>query len=81
MPRNDTPFLLSEIEAFLEKTGMGETYFGKLAANDSALVARLRAGVTPKGKPVFVRPHVQAAVRKFMRAELRRKAPKLEQAS
>jgi hypothetical protein len=74
MARNDTPTLLSEIEAFLVETGMGETYFGKRAANDSGIVARLRAGATPiTGKPVFVRPEAAAAVRKFMRAELKRR--------
>lgn len=73
MARNDTPTLLSEIEAFLAATGMGETYFGKLSANDSGLVARLRAGTTPTGKAVFVRPEVQVSVRKFMRAELKRR--------
>jgi hypothetical protein len=36
--------LLSEIDAFLEETGMGPTYFGKVAAKNSELVARLRAG-------------------------------------
>jgi hypothetical protein len=73
MARNDTPTLLSEIEAFLAETGMGETYFGKRSANDSGLVARMRAGTTPTGKVVFVRPEVQTSVRKFMRAELKRR--------
>lgn len=73
MARNDTPTLLSEIEAFLAETGMGETYFGKRSANDSGIVARLRAGTTPTGKTVFVRPEVQVAVRKFMRAEMKRR--------
>jgi len=67
MAKQDTPKLLSEIEAFLAASGMGETYFGKCAANDSGLVARLRAGTTPTGKPVFVRPDAQASVRKFIR--------------
>lgn len=75
MATHDTTSFLSEIEAFLAATGMGETYFGKKAANDSAIVARLRAGSTPKtGKPVYVRPSVQIAVRKFMRAELKKRA-------
>ena len=81
MARNDTPTLLTEIEAFLVETGMGETYFGKRSANDSGLVARLRAGTTPTGKVVFVRPEVQTSVRKFIRAELKRRAPALERAS
>lgn len=73
MANHDTSSLLSEIEVFLTATGMGATYFGKKAANDSALVARLRAGTTPKGKTVIVRPEVQASVRKFMRAEAKRR--------
>jgi len=32
--------ILPDVEAFLDKTGMGETYFGKRAANNSELVAR-----------------------------------------
>jgi hypothetical protein len=36
--------LLSEIEAFLARTGMGETYFGKKAAKNPYLVQRLRDG-------------------------------------
>lgn len=36
--------ILREIEAYLAVTKMGETYFGKRAANNSELVARLRAG-------------------------------------
>lgn len=81
MANHDTSSLLSEIEVFLTATGMGETYFGKKAANDSALVARLRAGTTPTGKVVFVRPEVQTSVRKFMKAELKRRAPAMERAS
>ncbi|MFQ5765174.1 MAG: DUF815 domain-containing protein, partial [Rhodospirillales bacterium] len=36
--------LLAEIEAFAEATGTAETTFGRRAANDGKLVARLRAG-------------------------------------
>jgi hypothetical protein len=36
--------LLEEIDAFLEETGMGESYFGKKGANNSELVGRLRRG-------------------------------------
>lgn len=35
---------LREVENFLEKTGMGETYFGRLSVGNSELVNRLRAG-------------------------------------
>lgn len=38
--------LLNEIRAFLSRTGMGRTYFGKLAANNGWLVDRLEAGKT-----------------------------------
>ena len=36
--------LLAEIDAFVGGTGMAETTFGRLAANDGKLVARLRSG-------------------------------------
>ena len=36
--------LLVEIEAFLTKTEMSPSYFGKKAARNSELVARLRLG-------------------------------------
>lgn len=38
------PELLAEIEAFLGRTGMGESYFGKVAASNSELVKRVRGG-------------------------------------
>jgi len=36
--------LLQEIEDFLEATGMGPSYFGKVAVGQSELVNRLRRG-------------------------------------
>ena len=36
--------LLSEIEAFLHAKGLAASAFGRLAANDTALVMRLRDG-------------------------------------
>lgn len=39
---NPKSSLLSEIEAFLAETGMGESYFGKRAVGNSELVSRLR---------------------------------------
>lgn len=36
--------LLTDIEAFLARTGMGASYFGKRAAGNSELVRRLREG-------------------------------------
>jgi hypothetical protein len=38
--------LLNEIQQFLRATGMGPTYFGKLAAGNTELVGRLQAGKT-----------------------------------
>lgn len=36
--------LLDEIRAFLAETGMGPSYFGRIATGNSELVARLEAG-------------------------------------
>jgi hypothetical protein len=36
--------LLGEIEEFLTRHGMSASRFGRLAANDTALVSRMRAG-------------------------------------
>lgn len=36
--------LRHEIQAFLAESGMSASYFGKCAANNSELVARLEAG-------------------------------------
>lgn len=36
--------LLDEIEGFLAESGMSPSYFGKKAAKNSELVARLRGG-------------------------------------
>lgn len=38
--------LLIEIHAFLAKSGMSASYFGKLACNNSELVGRLADGKT-----------------------------------
>jgi len=62
-----TDALLSEIDDFLRETGMGEYRFGLRAVRNGRLVERLRAGTTPeKGKPVWVRPETEEAIRKFM---------------
>jgi predicted AAA+ superfamily ATPase len=70
--------LLQEIRDFVRKTGMAETTFGRLAANDGKLVARLRAGsgVTTRtvekirsylrahnGSPAKIRPDARAGER------------------
>lgn len=51
--------ILDEIETYLAKTGMGRTYFGKQAVNNSELVDRLRAG----GSVHF---RTEAEIKKFM---------------
>lgn len=62
--------LLSDIDAFLRETGMGEYRFGVKAARNGRLVERLRAGTTPeRGKPVMVRPETEQAIRDFMAVE------------
>lgn len=38
--------LLSDIREFLQRTGMGPSYFGKLACGNSELVERLERGAT-----------------------------------
>jgi hypothetical protein len=57
--------LLSEIEAFLAETSMAASYFGKKAASNSELVARLQGG----GR---VWPETEQKIRDFM-AEQREK--------
>lgn len=61
--------LLSEIDAFLAETGMGEYRFGLKAVRNGRLIERLRAGVTSTGKTVIVRPETERAVRDFMAVE------------
>lgn len=51
--------LLTEIEAFLSRTGMGASYFGKTAVGNSELVPRLRSG----GR---IWPETEMKVRAFM---------------
>ena len=41
--QNHTP-LLKAVEDFLSQSGMGASYFGKVAVGNSELVKRLRAG-------------------------------------
>lgn len=38
--------LLADIKLFLDRTGMGPTYFGKVAGNNSKIVANLERGGT-----------------------------------
>jgi len=55
------PDLLAKVEAFLSETGMGQSYFGKVAAKNSEIVARLRGGRR-------VWPETEAALIAFMEA-------------
>lgn len=59
MAPNDVS-LLADIEAFLARTGMGESYFGKRAVGNSELVPRLRNS----GR---VWPETEERARAFMR--------------
>lgn len=61
-----TPSLLAEIEAFLSDTGMGVSYFGKRAAGNSEVVARLRNG----GR---IWPETEQRIRAFIAAERQRR--------
>lgn len=38
--------LLTDIKAFLDESGMGPSYFGKVACGNSELVGRLESGKT-----------------------------------
>lgn len=58
------PSILDEIDAFLRESGMGASYFGKVATGNSELVARLRAG----GR---VWPETEQKVRDFIRQQRR----------
>jgi hypothetical protein len=59
--------LIQDIDAFLRDTGMGASYFGKLATGNSELVARLRSGRR-------VWPETEQKVREFMRAQRKGRA-------
>ena len=56
------PSLIELIETFLSETGMGASYFGKVAAGNSEIVPRLR-----NGKRVW--PETEQKVRAFIRTE------------
>lgn len=56
--------LLQEIHDFLAETGMGATYFGKKAASNSELVARLESG----GR---VWPETEEKIRAFISSQRR----------
>jgi SLT domain-containing protein len=69
-----TDALLTDIERFLNETGMGEYRFGLKAARNGRLVERLRQGTTPeRGKPVWIRPETERQIRDFMAAERARR--------
>ena len=69
--------LLPEIETFLQRAGMAETYFGQQAVGNCKLVSRLR-----EGKRVW--PETEIRIRAWMEANKgyrgRSKARPVEQA-
>ena len=66
--------LLTEIEAFLEETGMGPSYFGVRAVRNSLLVKRLG-----EGKKIW--PDTEMKVRAFILSERSKPARKSRQTS
>jgi len=60
MAHFSTEPLLTEITSFLDETGMGVSYFGKIASGNSELVSRLKRG----GR---VWPETEERVREFIR--------------
>ena len=76
--------LLSDIEDFLARTGISADRFGLLAAKNSRLVERLRAG-RKGGKAARVWPETEIEIRAFMRnpppLRPRRSAAKQEDAA
>lgn len=66
--------LLDDIEAFLAETKMAPSRFDR-EVNNKGFLSRLRAGKTPGGRPVWVRPETEAMVRDIM---ARHRAPKAE---
>lgn len=65
--------LLSDIERFMERTGVAPTRFGQLAIGDRHLVRTMRSGRR-------VWPETEAKIRQFMRGYGRpRKTPRTNQ--
>jgi len=58
--------LLELVNEFLTESGMGPTYFGKLAANNTELVNRLRAG-----RPVLTSTEQRAREFIMQRSQMR----------
>lgn len=70
--------LISDIDAFLAETRMGEYRFGLLAANNGRLLDRLRQSQTPKrGRPVRIWPETEVRIRTFMAVERAKRAEKV----
>lgn len=42
--------LVADIDAFLERSGMSQSYFGKVSTGNSEVVARLKVGRTITGR-------------------------------
>lgn len=60
--------LLTDIRAFLEQSGMGPSYFGKVACGNSELVDRLESGRR-------VWPETEEKVRTFIAERLPNNTP------
>lgn len=56
----DYDIFLTEVERFLQTTGLSATRFGVLAAGDTKFVKTLRAGRRPRGSTID-------AIREWMR--------------
>lgn len=72
----DPTELLSEIDAFLAECGMSERTFGFQAANNFALVPRLRAAKA-EGRKARIWPETADEVRSYIRS-VRQGAPKTQ---
>ena len=59
--------IIEEIEAFLRESGMSPSYFGRLVAGNSELVARLR-----KGGRVW--PETEEKIRQKMKEQRRKRS-------
>lgn len=73
MMNTPTEKLLSEVNEFLAETGMGVSYFGKIASGNSELVKRLQAGRR-------VWPETEDKIRAFMSEQRQARAEKREAA-
>lgn len=74
MSTNPSEKLLSDIDVFLNETGVGPSYFGKAATGNSEMVKRLRSG----GRVLL---ETEQRARDFMRQYRKDRASKAESAA